>query len=93
MFFVILTNMFRWLALFVAGSSLGCLLFQGASIGETLGTLGFALFVWLLAKGIDFIIRIPLQLKFLDTKTKRIIAAAASFAMGFLFALCALGMN
>ena len=90
MFFVILINMFRWLALFLAGSSLGYLLFHGGSIGETLGTMGVALFVWLLAKGIDFIMNIPLQLKFLHTKQKRIIAAAVSFAVGVLFAL---GMN
>ena len=87
LFFVILVNMFRWLALFLAGGSLGFLFFHGASIGETLGTLGFALFVWLLAKGINCIMGIPLQLKFIDTKKKRIIAAVASFVMGILFAM------
>lgn len=89
MFFVILVMMFRWLALFLAGSSVAYGLLLGGSVGEMLPSLGFSLFVWLLAKGMDAIMNNASQVKFLDTKQKRIIAAVASFAMGVIFALTA----
>lgn len=89
MFFVILAAMFRWLALFLAGSSLGYLLFKGGALSDTLLTVGFALLVWLMAKGISALMGNSVQLKFLDTKQKRVIAAVASFAMGVIFALTA----
>lgn len=53
-------------------------------MGETLGTLGFGLFVWFLGKGINALMQFPFTFKFLDTRKKRIIAAIISVAMGFL---------
>ena len=85
MFFVLLTASFRFLALFVAGASLSCFLFHGSGIGETAGTLGFALFVWLLGAGIDALLKIPFTLKFLNTRKKRIIATIICFVLGFVF--------
>lgn len=84
MFFYIISLLFQWLALFLAGGSLSFLMFHGASIGETLGTLGFGLFVWFLGKGINALMQFPFTFKFLDTRKKRIIAAIISVAMGFL---------
>ena len=91
MFFALLIASFRGLALFLAGSTVSYWLMQNAPVSEVLLSLGFALFVWLLAKGFHAIMgaAVP-QLKFLNARQKRILAAVVCVAIGFVFSMGAM---
>lgn len=82
--FYIIMYMMQWCALYLTGGSTFFFLFRGASIIETLGVYGMAAFMWLIGKGIQWMLGNPRPPKFLDTRNKRIIAAVASFLLGFL---------
>jgi len=87
MFFAVLPLLFQWLALYVAGGSLGFFLVMGSPISDMLIDMVFALFVWLLAKGISAMFRIPVTFKFLNTRAKKILAAIIIFVSGFILPL------
>ena len=82
MMFALFALGLRWAALFIAGGSLQFLIFQNASVSDTLMTLGMSVVMWLFAKLITFAFRLP-HFRVLNTRKKRIIAAIISLAMGF----------
>ncbi len=82
--FYIIMYMMQWCALYLTGGSTFFLLFRGSSFTESLAGYGMAAFMWLIGKGINWMLGNPRPPKFLNTRNKRIIAAVASFLLGFL---------
>ena len=85
MFFVILFLSFQGLAFFIAGGTLSSILIMETPISDILLSLLFALFVWLLGKGLSALLGgVPSTFKCLNTRKKRIVAAIIIFIVGFI---------
>ena len=90
--YYIIMYLMRWCALYLVGGQVA-FWFNGVSpLGDGLITLGMAGFMWLIGMGLDFMLQHPSHPKFLNTKKKRIIAAAASFLLGFFSFISAAGV-
>ena len=82
--FYIIMYLLRWAALYIAGGQTYYLICGRSTIGETLLLFFVVAIMWLLAKLFDFMLGHPKPPKFLNTRTKQLIAAAVSFGFGFI---------
>ena len=82
--YYIIVYLFRWTALYMAGGQICSLMCGRSSIGDTLLLFAVMAVMWLLAKLYDFMLGHPQPPKFLNTRTKQIIAAAVTFCLGFI---------
>lgn len=91
LFLYVIMYLMRWCAVYLLGAQVGCLVTGATSVSESLIVFVVIIPMWLIGKGIDWMLGHPNPPKFLNTKTKMIIAIIISFAIGFITMLDAAG--